>query len=441
MGIALRGIDNSFRSLDIEEYLGSGVREKSSTILTRRIGPRTYSDILERREKELFAERLTDIDRALLWQANADGLVQVRSLIGADWKQAKSREQKIARLSYLSERGLAERVSGDSWRLETELRETLKRLALREQLIQEKVPGWRFLETLEKSGVIRKTLALGESLTGRIIGTNIADPFGEARLLLLEGTDGATYLINQPNSLNGTLFKAESIATLTRRQVTKLGAEQELEFTYVVFHEDWRRSAVLDAESVAILEGKKEIDENPKRLGFPAMWGQAVKQRAEELLQLGLNPQSQTWKGDLETLRFQEADPNAREWSPREHVNTDLFSDEALGAKALESRSVVGKVICISEEKFLVRDVRDNRCRIVALRDVGLLWPPNEGDYVSLVAKTLPHAEVRPIDRRIAELLVGDGQIAVTDLSQKESRFGNRSLSWQVGHHWCRSQQ
>jgi len=420
--VSLRGVDQTGRALDVESYLGNSLRERSQEQITRALGPRLYPEILQRREKELFARRLTDIDRTLLWKADSHSIVRIPETLTPDWRRNNSREQERLRIAFLSALGLAVRISGDSWKLSINFRENLKQLGLREQIINDQVPGWEFVRTLKNSGVVRKQLALGECVTGRLIGTGIKDPFGDRRFMLLEGTDGVVYHINEPRGVATDKIHADQVVTLTRRIAAirdeKSNTLEHREFTAIEVHPEWKKSLTLDYQAAGIMRGSMLQKVESNRIGFAAQWNDAVAERIETLRLRNFNSQGPSWKGDLEVLRFAEIDPRARLWSPRE------YSDLEGSRKASDpNRLLVGPVQSVSEHRLLVRDIRSGVTWIVSLKDIGLEWPPSVGVMVRLEVKPLPHVELRPSDERIASLLTNHGEIKETLLSGDEKKF------------------
>ncbi len=444
--VALRGIDTAHKSLEIEEYLGDILRTRSRELVTKKLGPRLYPEILERREKELFSERLTDIDRALLWKADSNLIIRFPEKESSNWRQNKSREQERLRLTFLSELGLCENISPNSWRLSPDLAETLKRLSLRQQLIKEQVPGWEFVRTLKASGVIRKRLDLGETLTGRVVGTNIRDPFGDQQFMLVEGTDGVTYHFNQPKGAREGKVKVNDVVTLERRiaeisdndtaEVTKR------EFTAVQIHSDWKKCLPLDYEAVATLKHTNDSREDAPRVGFANDWAQAVQERVAELRAKNFTPHDRDWKTRLEAIRFTETDSKAWEWNPRDYIESegenaapDSISEHE-GKLNNENRLIVGEIQCVGEERILVKDIRDSTGRIVKLSDAGLSWAPSVGTTVSIQAKRTPHTEIRPSDDRIAELITSSGSIREENLKDNEKKYilarANTWTRWEI---------
>ncbi len=439
--VALRGVDTARKALDIEEYLGEILRTRSRELVTKKLGPRLYPEILERRDKELHSERLTDIDRALLWKADSNLTIRFPERESSNWRQNKTREQERVRLAFLSELGLAENTSATSWRLSPNLAETLKRLSLRQQLINEHVPGWEFVRTLKASGIVRKRLEIGETLTGRVAGTNIRDPFGDQQFMLLEGTDGVTYHINQPKGAREGKVKANDVVTLERR-IAEISANDkseiiEREFTAVQIHSDWKKCLPLDYEAVATLRHRNDSRHDSARVGFANDWVQAVRERVAELHTKKFDASDRDWKTRLETLRFSETDSKAWEWNPRDYIESEsdgaTLDSVARNKNILssENRLVVGEVHCAGEQKILVTDIRDGIGRIIKLSDVGLGWPPSVGTTVSIQAKRIPHTEIRPTDERIAELIAEAGNIREESLKDKEKKYVlSRANTW-----------
>ena len=427
--IALRGKDRDGQPLDVEEYLGKSLRERCRDQVTKELGPRLYPEILQRREKELYAERLTDIDRGLLWKADENCFVRIWQGPAADWQRAKTNEQERIRLTFLTNLGLAEKISAEVWRVSPELRESLKRLALRDQLVKEQVPGWEFVRTLRASGVIRRRLELGESLTGRLVGTDIRDPFGDRQFMLIEGTDGKTYHLNQPRGAADGRIAAGQVVTLTRRVASledeKTGKLTEREFTAVEVYTDWKQSLALDREAVATLQQTASRSKaSLKRGGFAREWSTAVAERASELKAKDFDAEDPEWKSNLEKLRFAERSPDAKVWEPRSYIVLEREGDTVSSSRADPAdRTVVGEVLCAGEARVLIRDLRDGQGHVVTLADVGLNWPPSIGSMLAVSAKPLPRTEIRPTDENIAELIQNQGTVNEDSLSDAEKKF------------------
>src|SRR5690606_13809323 len=65
--IIVRGVGDDGHDLVISrDYIKSGMRDRASHLVTRELGPRTEIDIRRGLERQVDAERWTDIDRALV---------------------------------------------------------------------------------------------------------------------------------------------------------------------------------------------------------------------------------------------------------------------------------------------------------------------------------------------------------------------------------------
>ena len=131
--IILRGRDELDRDLIIaREYVTHGMRERAAEIVTLDLGPRSDLEIEDRLRLQVEQDRLTDLDRSLRRDADADGLVRS----GAASGDAVSQSLRAGRLQKLSKLGLAEEVGPGHWKLGDDLEETLRRMGERGDIIK-----------------------------------------------------------------------------------------------------------------------------------------------------------------------------------------------------------------------------------------------------------------------------------------------------------------
>jgi type IV secretory pathway VirD2 relaxase len=418
--IALRGIDSRGQRLDIESYLGINLRIRSQELATNKIGPRLYPEILEKRQQELYAKRLTDVDRILLLKAK-DWVVELNFSNSLDWKREQNRSQEHSRLIFLTEIGLAERLSENRWRLSNDIRERLKRLSLCDQLVKEQVPGWQFLKTLERIGIERKTLAVGEKLIGRVIASNIRDPFGDREYILIDASDGKTYQLNQPKVASEGRLKDGEVVLLERRKVEivdKQSAEKTTrEFTSVRTMLNWEHSFEIKCDSIETLNNKINNDPKFPSSSFATKWQDERRKRLSELEALGVQLSHVKWQSELGEIHFKQIDQDYVQWNPRDAAN--------------QSIKIVGEVIAANEKQLLVKNIKDGLSRGVNLKDVGLNWPPGLGEVVSISVKSIPKLEITNIDKKIAGLLSFRNSFEPHELTEQERKFITaRANSW-----------
>jgi hypothetical protein len=141
--VLLRGVREDGQELKLDrDYLTTGIRELSQSLIEKELGPRTEHDMLVGRERGIQGEYWTELDRVLQHRQDHDRIVAYE---GTLWTQeGKDRmRQEVERLVFLEKIGLARSVGESTWQLspdhESKLREMqrdhdiLKRLARERQ--------------------------------------------------------------------------------------------------------------------------------------------------------------------------------------------------------------------------------------------------------------------------------------------------------------------
>ena len=121
--VIVRGKDETGKDLVISrDYMTQGLRTRATEIVSLDLGPRTHQEIAASVAREVEQERFTSIDRALMREANEEGVIIVTK---ADPGQHAS---LIGRLRTLSRLGLAEEGRNGRWTLDRELKPRLRRM-------------------------------------------------------------------------------------------------------------------------------------------------------------------------------------------------------------------------------------------------------------------------------------------------------------------------
>jgi type IV secretory pathway VirD2 relaxase len=141
--VLLRGMRDDGKELKLDrDYLTTGIRELSQSLIEKELGPRSEHDMLVGRERGIQGEYWTELDRVLQRRQDADRIVAYE---GTPWTQeGKDRmRQEVERLVFLEKIGLAQSIGESTWQLspdhESKLREMqhdhdiLKRLARERQ--------------------------------------------------------------------------------------------------------------------------------------------------------------------------------------------------------------------------------------------------------------------------------------------------------------------
>jgi type IV secretory pathway VirD2 relaxase len=141
--VLLRGVRDDGKELRLDrDYLTTGIRELSQSLVEKELGPRSEHDMLVGRERGIKGKYWTELDRALQHRQDQDRVVAYQ---GTPWTQeGKDRmRQEVERLVFLEKIGLAQSLGESTWQLspdhESKLREMqrdhdiLRRLAREQQ--------------------------------------------------------------------------------------------------------------------------------------------------------------------------------------------------------------------------------------------------------------------------------------------------------------------
>ncbi|MBJ7439477.1 MAG: relaxase/mobilization nuclease and DUF3363 domain-containing protein [Sphingopyxis sp.] len=189
--IMLRGVDDRGENLIISrEYISHGLRERAMRLVTLDLGPRSDIEIEERLRSDTGAERLTVIDRKLIRDMDAVGLVSAND--NDPFQQAL----RTARLQKLGRMGLADHIGGSSWRLSDGLAETLRRIGERGDIIrtmQRELTALK-LDRAVADQIIFDPAAQGAApIVGRVVLRGLADELQDRHYLIVDGIDGRTH--------------------------------------------------------------------------------------------------------------------------------------------------------------------------------------------------------------------------------------------------------
>ncbi|MBL9071844.1 MAG: relaxase/mobilization nuclease and DUF3363 domain-containing protein [Sphingopyxis sp.] len=192
--IILRGRNDRGDDLVIaREYISHGARERAAEIATLDLGPRTELEIEARLRAETGAERLTGIDRQLIADMDEHRIVSASAADAFRQALRTGRLQKLARL------GLATYMGGESWRLESDLATTLRRMGERGDIIrtmQREITA-RGGAQLHSDRVIFDPEEQGTApLLGRVVSRGLADELRDRHFVIVDGVDGRVHYVD-----------------------------------------------------------------------------------------------------------------------------------------------------------------------------------------------------------------------------------------------------
>jgi type IV secretory pathway VirD2 relaxase len=289
--IVLRGVDQAGKELRIDpDYVKSGFRQRSQEAATRVLGLRTERSLLSARERAVEKQQFTEIDRAILKRAGDDGIVRYDGPIPGSAARRQLRLLELRRLAVLSQMGLAERAGERSWQLKANLETALREFQRAHDVLKTRA---KHRETISDphAELVRTEASPGLLLTGKVVGTGLADEAADRRYVLLEGTDGRVHYVERPG--DGASLRPGRIVTIAvteeearGRTVLRINVEEHGRL------EDMQRkhapSTALDREALRAVVAGDPLSNSTDARSFAATWRRAMRERFPVLERAGL---------------------------------------------------------------------------------------------------------------------------------------------------------
>jgi type IV secretory pathway VirD2 relaxase len=196
--LLVRGRAATGQPLDISPtYLTNGLRSRSQELATTVLGLRSEREHVVTRGLAVERTQFTEIDRALLRRADGDRLVTYEGARPRTAQGQEIRVQEMRRLQFLVGLGVAEKVGTRTWRLAPEMESALREAQVSGDIIKSRARHLPQLSDPRQPLVVTR-LNAGVRVTGRVVGTGLADELRDWRYLLLEGSDHRLHYIPQP---------------------------------------------------------------------------------------------------------------------------------------------------------------------------------------------------------------------------------------------------
>lgn len=305
--IILRGRADDGQDLVIaRDYIKEGMRARAADLVTQELGPRTDLDIHRALERQVEAERWTQLDRQLARDAHATAVIDM-----APDRQARPNEYhalKVGRLHKLETLGLAFEVGPGQWMIDGKAEATLRELGERGDIIK------RMHRALTERGIDRGSASyvlaaesLDTPIVGRLVDRGLDDELKGTAYAVVDGVDGRTHHIKLPDldaagdSAPGSIVELRRFddARGQRRVAIAVRSDLDIDRQITASGATW-----LDRQNIA--RGPVALSEG----GFGAEVRQAMERRAEHLVDQGLGErhgQSITFTRNLiDTLRRRE---------------------------------------------------------------------------------------------------------------------------------------
>ena len=197
--VILRGRADDGQDLVIaRDYIKEGMRNRAQDLITQELGQRTDLDIRRALERQVAAERWTQLDRQLVRDAGRNGVIDLAPV--PDQKPDPYLTLKVGRLRHLESVGFAESIGAGQWVMAEGAESTLRELGERGDIIK------RMHRALTERGIDRGLTDYvvsgethGQPIIGRLIDRGLDDELRGSAYVVVDGIDGHTHHVKFPD--------------------------------------------------------------------------------------------------------------------------------------------------------------------------------------------------------------------------------------------------
>ncbi|MBL6854181.1 MAG: DUF3363 domain-containing protein, partial [Alphaproteobacteria bacterium] len=307
--LIVRGVREDGENLVISrDYIKEGMRDRARDLITQELGPRTDHEIRRTLERQVDAERWTNLDRQLARDGYRTGVIDLAP--HPNRQPDEFHALKVGRLRKLESLGLADQVGPGQWTVSESAEATLRDLGERGDIIK------RIHRGLAERGIERGAagyVLAGESLddpvVGRLMARGLDDELKGTAYAVVDGVDGRTHHIKLPDldaagdSAPGSIVELRRFddAKGQRRVALAVRSDLTIDQQITATGATWLDRQAIAREPVALGGG-----------GFGAEVREAMDHRAEHLIGQGLAERQNRGvsfsRNLIEMLRRQELD-------------------------------------------------------------------------------------------------------------------------------------
>ncbi|KHJ53861.1 type VI secretion protein [Aureimonas altamirensis] len=232
--VIVRGVADDGRDLVIDrDYIKTGMRDRAQDLVTQELGPRSDLAIRRALDRQIEAERWTQLDRQLVRDANEHGVIDVAP--SPDRQPDEYLTQKVGRLRHLERLGLAETIGPGQWVMAEDAEKTLRGLSERGDIIK------RMHRTLSEQGIDRAAADYvlagethGQPVIGRLVDRGLDDELNGTAWAVVDGVDGRTHHIrfadleSAGDSAPGSIVELRSFEDARGNRRTALAVRSDL---------------------------------------------------------------------------------------------------------------------------------------------------------------------------------------------------------------------
>ncbi|MBP2431590.1 type IV secretory pathway VirD2 relaxase [Bradyrhizobium elkanii] len=283
--IIVRGVGEDGQELVISrDYIKEGMRARAQDLVTQELGLRSDLDIQRSLERQVEAERWTQLDRQLVRDAGRHGVVDLAP--NPMQQPDQFHVLKVGRMRRLESLGLAHQLGPGQWVMDEAAETTLRELGERGDIIK------RIHRSLTERGIERGTASYvlaGESLDvpiiGRLVDRGLDDELKGTAYAVVDGVDGRSHHIRLPD-----LDAAGDCAPGSIVELRKFDDARGQRRVALAVRSDLSIEAQVTANGATWLD-HQAVARDPVALGqvgFGAEVRGALQRRAEQLVEQGL---------------------------------------------------------------------------------------------------------------------------------------------------------
>jgi type IV secretory pathway VirD2 relaxase len=197
--LIVRGVRDDGENLVIaRDYIKEGMRDRARDLITQELGPRTEQDIRRELERQIASERWTKLDRQLMRDMTAAGVIDLAPLPSR--QPDGFHALKVGRLRKLEALGLAEEVGGGQWKLSDKAEATLRALGERGDIIK-RIHRGLCASSVERNAAsyVLAGESLGDPVIGRLVDRGLDDELKGTAYAVVDGVDGRTHHVRLPD--------------------------------------------------------------------------------------------------------------------------------------------------------------------------------------------------------------------------------------------------
>ncbi len=283
--IILRGkLDDGQDLVISRDYIKEGMRARAQDLVTLELGPRTDLDIRLHLERQVEAERWTQLDRQLVRDGRRTGIIDMAP--DPNGRPNEFHALKVGRLRKLEALGLADQVGAGQWVIGDGAEATMRELGERGDIIK------RMHRALTDRGIERglssyvlAAESLDSHIIGRLVERGLNDELKGTAYAIVDGVDGRTHHFRLSDidaagdSSPGSIVELRQFNDTRgqRRLAIAVRSDLDIERQVTASGATWLDRQNITREPFALSEG-----------GFGAEVKDTLNRRAEHLIEEGL---------------------------------------------------------------------------------------------------------------------------------------------------------